>query len=56
MEKCPGKQSHLNPGKPPRRCYGTCARFEYAVHLTGREWIKPAIRVNSCPNHVPKLE
>ena len=52
---CPSKRSHINPGKPPRLCYLTCARYEYAVHLTDKEWIKPEIRVNECRNHVPKV-
>jgi hypothetical protein len=50
MKLCPSKRSHINPGMPPRKCYATCARYEYAVHLSGKEWIKPAIVEGKCPN------
>lgn len=55
MTPCPGKRSHINAGRPSRVCYDTCARFEYAVHLTASEWLKPAIRAGECVNHVAKV-
>ena len=55
MTPCPSKRSHINPGMPPRVCYGTCARYLYAAHLTGGEWIKPAIVEGKCKNHVQKV-
>jgi hypothetical protein len=53
MKFCPSKRSHINPTMPPRVCYATCARYEYAVHLSDKEWIKPAIVEGKCPNHLP---
>jgi hypothetical protein len=47
---CPSKRSDINPSKPPRLCVETCGRYEYAAHLTGRDWIKPAVRFGKCEN------
>jgi hypothetical protein len=55
MTPCPSKRSHINPSKPPRVCYDTCALYEYAAHLTGRDWIKPEVSGGRCRNHVPTV-
>ena len=52
--KCPAKRSPINPQFPPRQCYERCARYEYAVHLSGREWIAPKIQGSECPNYKEK--
>lgn len=53
LTPCPGKRSHINPGSPPRKCL-MCARFLYACHLGAEPWMKPAIKVNECPNYVER--
>lgn len=52
---CPGKKSHINAGMPPRLCYGSCARYEYAAHLTGGDWMKPKVSEGKCENHVQRV-
>lgn len=53
---CPSKRSHINPSRPPRVCVERCARYLYAAHLSGGEWIAPAIKGSECPNFVPIKE
>ena len=55
MTPCPSKRSHINGVQPPRLCYGTCARYEYAVHLSGRDWIAPKVSEGKCENHVSRV-
>ena len=55
MTPCPSKRSHINPALPPRVCFETCARFSYAAHLSGGEWLKPAIAYGKCENHIPRV-
>ena len=53
---CPGKKSHINAGMPPRLCYGSCAHYAYAAHLTGEPWMKPRIVEGVCVNHVQSID
>ena len=52
--KCPAKRSPIHPETPPRLCL-ECGNYEYAAHLKGVEWMKPAIELGRCPNHVPRM-
>lgn len=55
MTPCPSKRSPINGVQPPRLCYATCARYEYAVHLSGRDWMKPKVFEGKCENHVQRV-
>ena len=55
MTPCPSKASALHPNLPVRYCVDTCARYAYACHLSGDDWLKPRISGLSCINHVPKV-
>jgi hypothetical protein len=56
MTPCPSKRSPINGVQPPRLCYATCARYEYAVHLSGRDWIAPKVSGGVCVNHVQSID